>query len=111
TAGDSLSAVLEAWSLPRPDPFPEALAFQDVVSALAARGLALISIHDGDVARLRMLGQPALLTVDAADGVPRVVAVRRLAGADVGLAGGLPRPPPRVAARGAARGWARAGPR
>ena len=105
TAGDSLAAVLEAWSLPRPDPFPEALAFQDVVRALAARGLALISIHDGDVARLRMLGQPALLTVDAADGVPRVVAVRRLAGADVDLAGVLPGRPARVSAEELARVW------
>ena len=105
TAGDALAAVLESWSLPRLDPAPEALAFPDVVSALAARGLALIAIHDGDVAKLRALGQPALLTIDAADGVPRLVAVRALGGGGVDLAGVMPGRLARVSDDELARAW------
>jgi general secretion pathway protein A len=104
-AADSLAAVLEAWSLPRPDPLPEALAFPELVAGLSARGLGLIDIHDADVARLRALGQPALLAVDAADGVPRLVALHQLGGSDVELIGVLAGRPAVVSADDLARSW------
>jgi general secretion pathway protein A len=105
TAADSLAALLDAWSLPRPDPLPQALAFPDLADALSTRGFALLDVPDADLDRLRALGQPALLRIDAADGVPRLVALRQLAGTDVDLDGVLPGRTARVSAEDLGRSW------
>ena len=106
TAAAALVATLEAWSLPEAAAAaPPLLAFPDLLAALEAHGLGVVALPSADVATLRAIAYPALLVVEAADGVPRVVLLRRIAGDEVELVGVAESGPVRVAADTLERQW------
>jgi hypothetical protein len=92
-AAAALRAILRAWQLPADPSHEEILSFPKLLGELNRRDLAVLAIPRSDVAMLRSLDHPALLELSAADGVPRVVALRTLA-LDRALVVGLDREVP-----------------
>ncbi|MEB2346965.1 MAG: AAA family ATPase [Deltaproteobacteria bacterium] len=107
TAGASLAGALEAWSLGAPPAgTPALLAFPELIAALEGQGLGVFELPGADVAALRAVGHPALLVVAAADGVPRVVLLRRIEDDEVELIGVAESGPVRIEAGALEAAWA-----
>jgi general secretion pathway protein A len=104
-AGEALDAMLEAWSVDGSTAQGSVLAFPDLIDALAAHGLGVISVPDADVAHLRAIAHPALVVAMAADGLPRTVALQRVEGDEVELAGVVEGGSARVPAAELERVW------
>lgn len=107
TAVAALAGALEAWSLGAPPAdLPALLAFPELIAALEGQGLGVFELPGADVAALRAVGHPALLVVAAADGVPRVILLRRIEGDDVELLGVAESGPVRIGADALEAAWA-----
>jgi general secretion pathway protein A len=78
SAAEALSAVLAAWSLQSGAVTAEHASLDRVMQEIEAQGLGVFPLETADVDLVRSLGHPALLRIDAADGVGRLVALRRL---------------------------------
>lgn len=78
TVAEALTAVLQAWELDGSTRTVEFVSFPQALGELAARGFAILSLPQANLAELRALGHPSLLMLEAADGVPRAVALRRI---------------------------------
>jgi general secretion pathway protein A len=96
SAAESLDAVLAAWAVAGAAHPSQTLRFTDVFDLLAAHGLAVLSLTDTDLERLRRIGHPALLVLAADDGTDRLVALRRIDAEGAELAGVVPGGPGRV---------------
>ena len=88
TATEALAGALDAWSMPAaPDPGPPIFSLRSLVTALEASGLGVLPLPDADLSMLRVIAHPTLIAAFAADGVPRIVLVRRIEGDALELIG------------------------
>jgi general secretion pathway protein A len=105
TAAAALKAILEAWKLPFDPSSNEILSFPEVLGRLSEGNLAVLALSRTDLVTLSSLGHPALLEVEAADGIPRVVALRTLTEEEALVAGVDEREPVRVPLPQLERHW------
>jgi general secretion pathway protein A len=88
TASEALAGALDAWSMPAAsDPGPPIFSLRSLVTTLEASGLGVLPLPDADLSLLRVIAHPALIAAFAADGVPRIVLVRRIEGDALELIG------------------------
>lgn len=107
TASEALAGALDAWALPAAlDPGPPILSLRSLVTTLEASGLGVLPLPDADLSLLRVIAHPALIAVFAADGVPRIVLVRRIEGDALELIGVSEAESVRVEAATLAQSWA-----
>jgi general secretion pathway protein A len=85
TLAASQAALFQAWSIAPSGADP--ISFAELVGALAEHDLGVFSISSPDLEPIRALGHPVLLDVEAADGVPRLVALRSIGDGEVELDG------------------------
>jgi general secretion pathway protein A len=105
TVAASYAALLSAWSIAPEAEAQAPLSFPEVEAALAEQGLGVFSFAASDLDQLRVLDHPVLLDVEAADGVPRVVAVRGIGADEAELAGVAADGPVRVSLEELQRVW------
>ncbi len=85
TTADAVNALLEAWGA---EPATgEIFSFAEALGQISARGFAVLTLPRANLAFLRILDHPSLLRLESRDGVPRVVALRRLGPERAWLAG------------------------
>ncbi len=107
TAAESLAGALDAWSLSiAAEPAPPILSFDALLAALEASGLGVHPLPDANLSMLRVIAHPTLIAAFAADGIPRIVLLRRIEGDDVELIGVSEKEPVRVAAATLEQSWA-----
>ncbi len=107
TAAAALAGALDAWSLPgAANSGPLIFGLRSLVTALEDSGLGVLPLPDADLATLRAIAHPALIAAFAADGVPRIVLVRRIDGDVVELIGVSEGESVRVEAAALERSWA-----
>ncbi len=75
-AANALAALLAVWGLGPETTPPRNL--DDVLGTLERRRLGVIDLSGGDLASLRSFNHPALLRIEGADGVPRLIVLREL---------------------------------
>jgi general secretion pathway protein A len=106
TAAEAFAAALDAWSLSPAEPVPAILSLPALLAALEASGLGVLPLPAADLETLRSIAHPALIAADAADGISRVVLLRRIEGGDLELIGVGEAEPVRVTAETLERAWA-----
>ena len=107
TAAEALAGALDAWALPTAeDPGSPILSLRSLVTTLEASGLGVLPLPDADLSLLRVIAHPALIAAFAADGVPRIVLVRRIEGDALELIGVSEGESVRVEAATLAQAWA-----
>lgn len=107
TAAEALAGALDAWSLPGAANAGSLIfSLRSLVTTLEASGLGVLPLPDADLATLRAIAHPTLIAAFAADGVPRIVLVRRIDGDVVELIGVSEGESVRVEAAALERSWA-----
>jgi len=96
TAASAFAALFTAWGLP-PEVMPPR-SLPDALAVLARREMGVLGLPEADLETLRALNHPAVLEIEGADGVPRLVVLRSLEPGEATLYGVGPTGTVRVSA-------------